>query len=226
MQRYLDIDTAFHAHGLALRGGLHASPECALPGAATRTLLLVGNPGRDMWPHFAQARENEPELALDEWTRRVVEPVAEQFDAQAVYVFDGPPFHPFQRWARAAEGLDFAPNNMLIHPEYGIWQAYRAALLLTEEIDLPGTPDSGHPCDDCNDKPCVTACPAQALGNDGFGFERCVGNFAVDPATACMDGCLSRLACPVGREHAYPLEQRQFHMRQFVQRHVPDWSPK
>lgn len=224
---YDAIHRAFEASGLALRGGLSVADGWELPavdGVPARCLLLVGNLGRNMWPHFAAAqvhrKARNPDLTLDDWTREITEPLAARFDAAAVYVFDGPPFHPFQRWAQAAEGLGVAPNKMLIHPRYGIWQAYRAALLLTKEIAVPPPIDAAHPCENCPDKPCISACPVGAIVNKGFHFERCVEHFRTEQQAACLDGCAARLACPVGKEHAYPVEQRQFHMHQFVARHV------
>lgn len=225
---YDRIQRAFESSGLALRGGLSAKDGWDLPmidGGPARCLLLVGNLGRDMWPHYiaaarARRKASDAKLSLDKWTQDVTEPLAAKFDATAVYVFEGPPFHPFQRWAQAAEGLGVAPNNMLIHPRYGIWQAYRAALLFAREISIPRQPDATHPCEECAGKPCISACPVDAITDKGFDFDRCAGYFRANRQTACLDGCAARLACPIGKEHAYPLEQRQFHMHQFVARHA------
>ena len=48
--------------------------------------------------------------------------------AAPIYPFGGPPYWPFQRWAQRAEAVFPSPLGILIHPEYGLWHAYRAAL--------------------------------------------------------------------------------------------------
>ena len=66
-------------------------------------------------------------------------------------------------------------------------------------------------CDTCIDKPCMSACPAQAvLGIGQFDFNGCAGH-RHQPGSGCADRCLSRLACPIAPEQRYPIEQVQYH---------------
>src|SRR5262249_55450904 len=99
------LQKALDLAGLALRGGFHPLAEDAVPdlgkGRKTATLLLVGNLGRAMWPVFSRSPEHRDGAphALDRWTRRVLQPIADEFGAGALFPFGGPPWLPFQRWA-------------------------------------------------------------------------------------------------------------------------------
>ena len=96
-----------------------------------------------MWDAFAPHIDGEPD-PLNRWTRRVIEPIAESFGARAAYPF-GEPGWPFQRWALRAETLYASPLGILIHPEYGLWHAWRAALLFDERLPLPPRSDRRAP---------------------------------------------------------------------------------
>ena len=62
-----------------------------------------------------------------------------------------------------AEGLKASPLGILMHPEYGLWHAYRGALLFDEALaaeDLNQEPENPiHLCALCDRKPCLDACP-------------------------------------------------------------------
>lgn len=216
---YAAIAGALAAEGLTARGGFHPEPADGVPpcGAAsgTGTLVLVGDVGGRMWPAFSATREEGPD-PLDRWTRRVVDRVAERLGARPLYPFEGPPYLPFQRWAQRAEPVAPSPVGVLIHPEYGLWHAYRAALALTERIDVPAHAVRPVPCATCRDRPCLHTCPVGAFGADGYDVERCVDHVASEAGTACRDhGCLARRSCPVDR-YAYGPAQQAFHMGAFL----------
>lgn len=203
------------ATGLAIRGGFHPIAEDAVPGAPG-TLILVGDLGGRLWPHFAAARRDEPD-PLDAWTARILAPAAADLGARVVYPFDGPPHHPFQQWAMRAEGLRPSPIGPLVHPEFGLWHSYRGALLFAGVIDLGSPPASDHPCDRCDARPCLAACPVQAFGEKGFDLSACLGHLQSAEGVDCMTGgCLARRACPVGAGHAYGPEQQAFLAHSFL----------
>ena len=58
----------------------------------TRFVILIGNAGPDMFRRFAR----ESKRSMDDWTWSVVEPLARDLDARAVFPFDVPhqPFLP------------------------------------------------------------------------------------------------------------------------------------
>src|SRR5690606_16939013 len=123
--------------------------------------LLVGNAGQAMWEAFVATAPVGPH-PLDRWTRTVVDLVAEQVGAGVAYPFDGPPYRPFQRWALHCDDVHPSPMGVLVHPRFGPWHAYRAALLLADRIALPDTGRSPSPCDSCATRPCLDACPVGA----------------------------------------------------------------
>ena len=186
---------------------------------ACRTLLLIGSLGGAVWSIFSRS----PEYAdgkphpLDRWTRRVVEGVAGHFSAVELFPFGGPPWLPFQRWAREAEGLSASPLGILIHPDYGLWHAYRGALAFAEHLELPQLDPRARPCDSCATRPCLSACPVGAFQPLGYDVASCRDHVGSPRGAICRDqGCMARLACPIGREHAYPMGQMAFHMAAFV----------
>lgn len=202
------LSSLLHPHGLIPRGALHP-PEGG-------SIVLVGNGGPAMWRAFSRARQAEDRPhELDAWTRRVMEPVAAAVGARVVFPFEGPPYHPFQRWAIAAEGLRPSPVGVLLHPRYGPWHAYRAALLFDARLPLPERRPAPHPCDSCQAKPCLAACPVSAFTAGGYDVVACRAHVRSEAGAPCRGGgCLARHACPVGEPYAP--EQAAFHMAAFV----------
>jgi len=219
---YETIDEAVRPAGLMNRGGFHHQPGDELP-PGTATVILIGNAGSDMWQHFSTSAEAiNPNLTdpLDTWTRRVVDAIAKRFDATTVYPFDGPPYPPFQTWAMHAEAVIQSPVGPLIHPDYGLWHAYRAALCFSVALDLPSQPDTPAPCRSCEDKPCLTSCPADVFRNGGYDVAACTGHIAGEDRAGCMSaGCAARRACPVGAKYTHGPAQARFHMEKFLQSH-------
>ena len=85
-------------HGLTVLGRCPTLPQDGLPGA--QSLALIG-PCGGFWEVFRgspEATDGAPD-PLDRWSRRVLEHVAGQTDATAVFPFGGPPWHPFIGWA-------------------------------------------------------------------------------------------------------------------------------
>ena len=153
---------------------------------------------------------------MDDWTREAVTRLARDVDAEAAFPFGAPPL-PFLTWARRAGAGHVSPLGLNIHPTYGLWHAYRAALLFPVAIDLPRQSAGAHPCESCVEKPCLTACPVSAFNGRTYDVPACAGHIASPDGTACMErGCLARHACPVGQGFAYAPAQAQFHMRAFL----------
>ena len=216
------VRDAIDAVGLVMRGAFRPKEGDAVPaleeGRATETLVLIGNAGSRMWAEF----ECSPEFTagdhrLDRWSRRVIGDLATRFRAVAVFPFGGPPFLPFLRWAQRAESLHSSPLGLAIHPRYGLWHAYRGALLFAEPLALPACPAEPSPCDECWDQPCLDACPVGAITRSGYDVVACIEHVASPAGCSClMQGCLARRACPAGREFRYVPAQAEFHMQSFV----------
>jgi hypothetical protein len=209
--------------GLRVRGGFATDSaidaELLRVAPAARTLVLIGNVGSELWDRSgAEIAALDDPHPLDRWTRNVIEPVAAAIGGLALYPFGGPPYWPFQRWAERAEGVRPSPIGIQIHPEFGLWHAYRAAILAPREVDLPRRSE-GHPCDTCADRPCLSHCPVNAFSPAGYDVDRCVTRVVAvqnDPGSCADVGCLARLACPVGAAWRYRPEHARFHMDAFV----------
>ncbi len=200
--------------GLILRGGLRPAPaDEAPPGIGT--LILIGNAGPALWRAFDQDRSRGPN-PLNRWTEATVRPLAARFGASALFPFDGPPYWPFQRWALRAEPVAVSPLGLLIHPRYGLWHAYRAALAFAAELELPPRPAPPDLCAACPGQPCLTTCPVGAFSARGYDVPACVAHLRTPTGADCLaSACRARRACPVGREYAYRPAQARFHMDAF-----------
>lgn len=212
-----NLRAALAPHGLSLRGILHpADPPPLADGRPAATVMLVGHVGSAFWPAFSAWHAQHPDRAdpLDNWSKAVVGPLADRLGATVWYPSD-PPYEPFQRWAQQAEGLKASPLGILVHPEYGLWHGYRAALGFAEAVTDPHpVPPRPHPCDSCAPRPCLASCPAGAVTAAGFDVAACRGHLATaGPGGTCLSqGCLARAACPVGAAHRYRPEHLRFHM--------------
>jgi len=209
--------------GLRLRGGFNFESDEPAPatqtGRTAKSVVLIGNAGGEFWPHFQRWRRNQPtELTnpLDTWSRTVIEEAAAGQNANFVSPSDRP-FMPFQQWAMRAEGLKPSPLGILMHPEWGLWHAYRGALLFDQPLGLTGPDEIPHLCETCIEKPCLRACPVEAYSAAAFEYQRCLGHVRGSSGGSCRSrGCLDRNACPYGTEYRYPADMQAFIMRAYA----------
>ena len=219
---YGRLCAAAAAAGLACRGGFHPRADDDVPvidHRPARTVVLLGFTGREHWPAFTASPEYGDGAAhpLDRWSRRVIEGLARRFGARPLYPFGGPPWWPFQRWAQRAERLHPSPLGVLMHAEFGLWHAYRGALLLPEELPVPPLQSASSPCESCREQPCLAACPAGAYAGGRFSPEACRAHVLSEQGIACRTyGCLARHACPVATAHRYDAPQATFHLHAFL----------
>ncbi|MBV9914409.1 MAG: hypothetical protein JOZ93_17655, partial [Sinobacteraceae bacterium] len=130
-------------------------------GRPVLTLVMIGFTSVGHWQSFANSPEYRDGRAdpLDRWSRRVIDALAGELGGRALYPFGGPPWWPFQRWARRALALHVSPLGVLIDPIFGLWHSYRGALALTTEVALPTPVPWQNPCEHCQAKPCLHTCP-------------------------------------------------------------------
>ena len=149
MAIYGEIGEALRPFGLILRGGFHPEAADDVPplssGGPSKTLVLAGNAGPAMWEAFAASGEAKDEAPdpLDRWSMRILSAVAEGCGAEPLFPF-GAPARPFLSWAARAEPVAPSPIGPLIHPEYGLWHAYRGAFSFPERLKLPARRRSDH----------------------------------------------------------------------------------
>lgn len=218
---------ALAAHGLRLRGAWLPEARDTLPtlpdGSTPGVVWMVGVVGSAFWPHFKdspfyQDGQSDP---LDRWSRALGEAMAERFGGVALYPFDGPPYWPFQRWADRAEPTQASKMMLRIHPEHGLWHAYRFALALPGALVPVAPPVPGADlCASCSGQPCLQACPVGAYTGQDFVLQACADHLHSGDGADCMQGgCLARRACPVAAQLRYTAEHAAFHMQAFAQRH-------
>ncbi len=217
------LETVFAAiaqTGLVPRGALRlreGEQLGALEGL--QTIVLIGMVGRAGWGAFAASAEARDghEHPLDRFSRRVIDALACDLSAVALYPFGGPPHLPFQQWALRAEPVHASPIGLLIHAEYGLWHSYRGALGFAQAFDVPPLEASPSPCDSCDGRWCLSACPVGAFSAQGYDVAACAAHLQGAAGASCMErGCLARRACPVGAEHGASPEQAAFTMRAFL----------
>jgi len=230
MIRYDELAAEIESTGMVARGGFEPGPDDGVPrfddDRPTVAVVVVGNIGGAMWPSFRAARpigaagSADP---LDDWTRAVLGPVADRFGARFLHPSDEP-FIPMQRWARRADDVFESPIGLLIHPDHGLWHAYRGVLLFADPVvGLPAVGGRRSPCDSCTDRPCLSTCPVDAFshgddrGRVHYDHERCRSHVRSGDEPVCATaGCAARLACPIGADRRYGVDQMAFHMRAFV----------
>jgi hypothetical protein len=215
------IVQAIAAAGFSPRGGFHPEPgdgvPDAAPGTPTRTLVLIGHVGPEMWRRFSQERDPDKDL-LDDWSRERLTAIGDALGARVFFPFDKPPL-PFLRWAQRAESCYPSPIGIYIHPEYGLWHGYRGALAFGQSIEAPAATPRPSPCPSCLEKPCLATCPVGAFSERGYDVGACARHIASEAGRDCMErGCRARRACPVGRNYVYEPAQAAFHMRAFLRR--------
>ncbi len=214
------IERALDGTGLIIRGGFAPQAGDGLK-SDVACVVMIGNAGPEMWDAFSESSEFSAHVdPLDAWSRRVIGDAASRLQADAVYPFDGPPYFPFQRWAMRADQVWASPIGPLVHPEFGLWHAYRGALLFRVGVAFESRSETASPCDTCIDQPCLTTCPVAAFPPGGYDVPACAGYLKSAAGEDCMSrGCLARRACPVGREYHYGTDHAGFHMFHFLKNH-------
>ena len=208
-----EIAAAAGPRGLAVLGALHPREGDGAP-PGTGTLVLLGPDGPGFWQRFRSDPEYGDGAAdpLDRWSARVIGRLAAEMGAAALFPFGGPPWRPFPAWARRSGEAWTSPVGLLVHARLGLLVSYRGALALAARLALPEA--SARPCDGC-DRPCLAACPVDALTGDGYDLPACHGWLDRPVGADCLsNGCRVRRACPVGAGRQ-PAAQSAFHMAAF-----------
>ncbi len=215
--------------GLAVRGAFHPEPgefDLLLPAVRLGTIILLGFTGSVQWAGYAKSAEASDGLPdpLDRWSQRVIGSIASQLHALAVYPSGSSPALPFQRLATRSEPVHRSPIGLLVHSQWGLWHAYRGALVLPDRISLPSLAPAASPCSVCATQPCLSSSPVQAFRSGSFHLELCLDHVLSAAGSECRErGCRARRACPVGADYRYIEAQARFHMLAFLRSARP-WS--
>jgi hypothetical protein len=203
-----------------------------------RSIVAIGNGGGALWAALDRHVQAHPgwrrrENPLDDFTRELIEtqvaPAARRSGTHATVVYpfmQGAPTLNFIELAKAA-GLG-GPSivGVAVHPVYGPWIAFRAALLVDEVIDAPGDAAGFDPCPSCTARTCVEACPVGAIAHPaGWDIERClIHRVEVEPD--CEPQCHARARCVLGPEHRYPDDELAYHQMRALRAMRPYYEEK
>jgi hypothetical protein len=210
MSRLAEIERELANHGLANFGVVHAG----LPDG-TGSLILLGPAEPGFWDMFTRTPEYQDGAPdpLDRWSARVIGRLAKTLRAQALFPFGGPPYQPFIQWALDSGRAHVSPVGLLVHDAAGLMVSYRGALGFVDVIAAPSPPPL--PCSTCTDKPCLAACPVDALGATGYDVPACKADLDRVGNDCMASGCRVRRSCPVSQSHGRAEAQSAFHMRAF-----------
>lgn len=187
----------FRAWNLNVEDGSHAA-------------LLVGNT-RALWEpltaEFAQSKalqqaEHPLERFVEARVLGAVGSLPHFAGATVVWVHRGPPYVAINQMGETAGFAHRSPVGLSVHPEYGLWFAWRAVVVLPHRAwgDAPRSPHRS-PCDGCR-APCVAArAAALQLGPETEATVR-----AHPHAWIAI-----REACPYGTQHRYGAQQVMYH---------------
>ncbi len=194
---------------------------CAIDPRA-RSIVVIGNGGGAFWQAYRRHVKTHPQWPqranpLDDFTRDAVEgEIAAAVRARGLrcttvypFVSDAATLH-FMELGRLAGIGGPSLIGVLIHPTYGTWIAFRAALLIDEMIDEPAEALGFDPCPRCVPRTCIPACPAGAVSDRGWDVVKCVKH-RVEADPDCTAGCHSRLGCVIGPQHRYPEDELRHH---------------
>lgn len=176
-------------------------------------LLLIGHGGRRLWEEI-QHRDQPTEDPFDDisvaLTRQFLRDYLGDPPVHFIYPETAIPL-PLQQLGMLAGWHHPSPLGVGINGVYGLWFAYRAAVLTTDVL-MPTLPmNEASPCETCVERPCITACPADAVSTAGnFQAGACFSQRLMADSS-CGDRCHSRLACPYFVEHRYSDEQMGYH---------------
>lgn len=175
--------------------------------ASERQLILLGHAGRRLW-ECVQAAGPSGDDPIDDYTCAAVDRCFAGFLPDNHYRIIYPGLLPIglQTLGKLAGWHHPSPFMIGVDRQWGSWFAYRA-VVLSDTAFCPSAPvdrnkaENTSPCLDCIARPCLSACPAGATGEQ-FQLAAC-SNERLRPGSACARDCLARQACPAGSNHRY-----------------------
>jgi len=199
----------FAAAGSQLWLNLLADLKDKGSGAESTSIRPVSQSAQPDW-HAADTH------AVDEFSGRVVVQAASEYLSayQCHLLYPGdtkillPALGEYLGWSSPS------PLGLGIHPEFGLWFAYRVLCWTDAPLDAsPKVEGLPSPCESCVSKPCISACPVAAVSaTEQFDLRACA-EFRLQPDAICADRCLARLACPVGADYRHSPAQHGYHQK-------------
>lgn len=184
-----------------------------MPQAGETQLILLGHGGRRLWACVAPTAGESKDPIDDHCVATLRQLFAEELPEHRYRIlYPGEQIIGLQALGQLAGWHHPSPFMIGVDARWGSWYAYRAVVLSDTDFpaqtpvdrDKPADPPS--PCLSCTERPCITACPANALLDGHFDLARC-SDYRLQADSPCAFTCLARLACPVGSEHRYDAAQ-------------------
>ena len=175
------------------------------------SLILIGHSGNAMWKRLC-AQSGQAQNPVDEFSISCAELFVEKYldGCEHVVLYPGELPVPLQQLGTIAGWHHRSPLGLGINSAYGPWFGYRVALLVRANLPVMVDRLGESPCEQCADKPCISACPVHALSDSELpNISICV-DYRLQKQSPCEQQCLARMACPVGTEFRYCDEQLNY----------------
>lgn len=174
-------------------------------------LLLLAHAGRRLWKVLKNTGINS-DNPIDDYSKQIVETYFQtQLPAHRYQIlYPGPSAIGLRKLGELAGWHHDSPFRVGINSEWGSWFAYRAVVLCDTHFQPSTKITTESPCLKCSQKPCISACPANALEEGSLVLNKCI-TYRKQPESQCKLTCLSRVACPVAAHHRYSEEQINYH---------------
>jgi len=207
-----NLHAAVADHALQIAGICQTDPT---DGLGNGTIVLLGPNEPHFWSTFVASPEymdGQPN-SMDRWSTRNIGALADKVAGRALYPF-GQPARPFLTWALRSGECWASPVGLLVHRKYGLLVSFRGAILVKATNHNPVEHTS--PCETCETKPCLTACPVGALTDKGYDLRACHDFLDAAEGKSCLSqGCTVRMSCPLSQSVGRAANQSAFHMASF-----------
>ena len=183
-----------------------------IPLADYRCLVLIGHGGKTLWSQLQKTGMDSVD-PVDLYSLALTQQFIDDYldGAASLVVYPSGYLVPLGQLGELAGWSHPSPLGQGIHAEFGVWFAYRTAFLTKANLPVITNSLTDSPCISCVDKPCLSACPVGATGENGrFAINLCTQH-RLQSHSPCADRCLARMACPVAPGHRYTLPQIQYH---------------
>lgn len=187
------------------------APPFRLPdfGRPESMVALVGNTRRG-WSAFLSAMALDASLEpsvhpFDSWVEQSVDDALAswQGEVRIRYAHGGPKGQVDMQRLAHTTGMGFlGPSHLSVHPQFGPWVSFRAAIVLDVRLDTPGV-SAIDTCAGCANRPCLVKLADATDAASAPTQEDVKSHWE-----AWLD---VRRACPVGREYAFSRAQSAYH---------------
>ena len=205
---------------VSLQQGLEAAGFVILDALSTgdQTDIAIGSAGQPFWNAVHRSPEwiEQHDDPIDRYTARQINRLLDADKGEAaIYPFDPDAPNFVQLWSATFPKIAASRLGPMIHPDFGLWMAARAHVVLPDAHFEFDTAKTFSPCESCQDKPCLSACPVNAFSaSKPYNHLACAAYLKTDPA--CFSGgCDARAACPFGQSWQLPEDQARYHQTRF-----------